>query len=122
MDPETIDKIEPWKTERENAENKYLEILKYLKKRLKDINEEEHVSVYSPYQKPIVYSPVPYEYGDRLDPSQKEAIMVDVTIEYYKRYNIIMTKKTQLKLMLATQIMSWKEYLGMNWDFYKIFS
>ena len=48
--------------------------------------------------------------------------MIDVMKEYYERYDIIMTKKTQLKLMLASKIISWKEYLGMNWDFYKIFS
>ena len=137
-----IQKIEPWKTELEMKENKYLSILNYLKKRLKDINNEEYVSVYEPipYQcnKKIEFEnqkiefknekiefekqKIEYEFGDRLDPPQKESIMIEVTKEYYNRYNIIMTKKTQLKLMLATKIMSWKEYLGMNWDFYKIFS
>jgi hypothetical protein len=121
-----IEKIEPWKTELEMKENKYLSILNYLKKRLKDINnDDDYVSVYEPYKYQkieVENQKIEYEFGDRLDPTQKQDIMIEVTKEYYNRYNIIMTKKTQLKLMLATKIMSWKEYLQMNWDFYKIFS
>ena len=111
--------IVPWEDKNKERENKYLYILNYLKKVLKDISLEEYVSTYTG----LTYkSENPYEYGDRLDPTQKLEVMVMTAQEYFRKFNIVMTKKTQLKIMLATKIMSFKEYVHDSFRHNNIFS
>ena len=63
----------------------------------------------------------PYEWGDHLDPSQRLAVMINITKEYFRKFNIIMTKKTQLKIMIATKIMSFDNYVYTNFQNNNIF-
>lgn len=122
--------IVPWEDKNKEKENKYLYILEYLKKELKDISIDEYVSTHSEY---TCYNQIPspnicaisqntYEYGDRLDCTQKLEVMVKMAEEYFRKFNIVMTKKTQLKLMIATRMYSMKDYVADSFRHNNIFS
>ena len=128
MNTDMLSKIVPWKTKEQMEENKYEYILEYTKKLLKEMSLEEYVSVYDQYYvhgtntEPNVKTVQPgYEWGDKLDPPQKLTVMVNITKEYFRKFNIIMTKKTQLKIMIATKIMSFDNYVYTNFQNNNIF-
>lgn len=123
MSKDVIKSIKPWKSKKELETVKYDYILDYTKKLLKDKNDE-YTSVelgttyYYGNQQPLLNEP--YEYGDKLDSSDKLEILVNATREYFRQFNIIMTKKTQLKLLIATRMYSFYDYTVNN--FKEIFS
>lgn len=134
---EQIAGIKPWEEPLKKSIDKYEYILNYTKKLLKDKNTEEYVSVENcqSYNTEYTFFPSeskdgsenknsttqePYEYGDRLDASDKLDILVFATKEYFRKFNIIMTKKTQLKIMLATKMYSYRDYTINN--FKELFS
>ena len=128
MEQYAIDLIVPWKSKEEMKVNKYEYILEYTKKLLKEMSLEEYVSVYDQYfvhgtndEKNVKTVQPGYEWGDKLDPPQKLTVMVNITKEYFRKFNIIMTKKTQLKIMIATKIMSFDEYVYTNFQNNNIF-
>ncbi len=132
MSKDMIKSIKPWKSKKDASIDKFEYILNYTKKLLKDINIEY---VGKSYNTEYTFFPSeskdglenknstnkePYEYGDRLDTGDKLAILVNATSEYFRKFNIIMTKKTQLKIMIATKMYSFYDYTIDN--FHNIFS
>ena len=137
MTQENLKEIKPWEKMLKKSIDKYEYILNYTKKLLKDKNIEEYVSVENSQSYNTEYTffpsessdgsenknsttPEPYEYGDRLDASDKLEILVGATKEYFRKFNIVMTKKTQLKIMLATKMYSYMDYTIDN--FHNLFS
>lgn len=137
MTQDVIGTIKPWEQMLKKSIDKYEYILNYTKKLLKDKNIEEYVSVENQqsYNTEYTFFPSeskdglenknsttqePYEYGDRLDKSDVLVILVKASREYFRKFNIIMTKKTQLKIMIATKMYSFYDYTVDN--FHNIFS
>lgn len=137
MTQDVIGTIKPWEKKEKKSIDKYEYILNYTKKLLKDKNIEEYVSVENQqsYNTEYTFFPSeskdglenknsttqePYEYGDRLDKSDVLVILVKASREYFRKFNIIMTKKTQLKIMIATKMYSFYDYTIDN--FHNIFS
>ncbi len=137
LNEDQLASIKPWEKKQKKSIDKYEYILKYTKKLLKDKNIEEYVSVENQqsYNTEYTFFPSeskdglenknsttqePYEYGDRLDASDKLNILVGATKEYFRKFNIIMTKKTQLKIMIATKMYSYMDYTIDN--FHNLFS